>query len=230
MKDMGYSTRFKAGDRIRMNFDEQGNLVSAFAVRGASRQVDDVTQVMKGYQGAYMNRTETDNFQYKGEDGMSYVGHAVRLGNGVTTFDGAVVGADGREYQGAAKFVNGKPVYTVFSGGKEGEVVEKYLVPTGRTGKDGKPVLGPDGKPETTTQWGMSTYRYSSDGKNLAVLNSNTLSTAEVNKNGFATTIQSQGGAVLNEDAVKGQRVADNHTYKLDRKVDADVTIASAWF
>ena len=65
----------------------------------------------------------------------------------------------------------------------------------------------------------MSTYRYSSDGKNLAVLNSNTLSTAEVNKNGFAATIQSQGGVVLNEDAVKGQRVADNHTYKLDKKV-----------
>ena len=76
----------------------------------------------------------------------------------------------------------------------------------------------------------MSTYRYSSDGKNLAVLNSNTLSTAEVNKNGFAATIQSQGGAVLNEDAVKGQRVADNHTYKLDEKVDADVTIGSAFF
>jgi hypothetical protein len=230
MKDMGYSTHFKAGDRIRMNFDDQGNLVSAFAVRGASRQVDDVTQVMKGYQGAYMNRTETDNFQYKGEDGMSYVGHAVQLGNGVTTFDGAVVGADGREYQGAAKFVNGKPVYTVFSGGKEGEVVEKYLVPTGRTEKDGKPALGSDGKPETTTQWGVSTYRYSSDGKNLAVLNSNTLSTAEVNKNGFATTIQSQDGVVLNEDAVKGQRVADNHTYKLDKKVEADVSIGSSWF
>jgi hypothetical protein len=90
--------------------------------------------------------------------------------------------------------------------------------------------LGPDGKPESTTQWGVSTYRYSSDGKNLAVLNSNTLSTAEVNKNGFATTIQSQGGVVLNEDAVKGQRVADNHTYKLDKKVDADVTVGSAWF
>jgi hypothetical protein len=230
MKDMGYSTRFKAGDRIRMNFDDQGNIVSAFAVRGASRQVDDVTQVMKGYQGANMNRTETDNFRHKGEDGMGYVGHAVQLGNGVTTFDGAVVGTDGREYQGAAKFVNDKPVYTVFSGGKEGEVVEKYIVPTGRTGKDGKLALGPDGKPESTTQWGVSTYRYSSDGKNLAVLNSDTLSTAEVNKNGFATTIQSQGGAVLNEDAVKGQRVADNHTYKLDKKVDADVTVGSAWF
>jgi conjugal transfer mating pair stabilization protein TraG len=230
IKDMGYSTHFKAGDRIRMNFDDQGNLVSAFAVRGTSRQVDDITQVMKGYQGAYMNRTETDSFRYKGEDGMSYVGHAVQLGNGVTTFDGAVVGADGREYQGAAKFVNGEPVYTVFSGGKEGEVVEKYPVPTGRTGKDGKPVLGPDGKPETTTQWGVSTYRYSSDGKNLAILNSNTLSTAEVNKNGFATTVQSQGGVVLNEDAVKGQSVAENHTYKLDKKVDADVTVGSAWF
>jgi conjugal transfer mating pair stabilization protein TraG len=230
MKDMGYSTHFKAGDRIRMNFDDQGNLVSAFAVRGASRQVDDVTQVMKGYQGAYMNRTETDNFRYKGEDGMSYVGHAVQLGNGVTTFDGAVVGADGREYQGAAKFVNGKPVYTVFSGGKEGEVVEKYLVPTGRTGKDGKPALGSDGKPETTTQWGVSTYRYSSDGKNLAVLNSNTLSTAEVNKNGFATTIQSQGGRVLNEDAVKGQSVAENHSYKIDKRVEVEVSMGSAFF
>jgi hypothetical protein len=213
-----------------MNFDDQGNLMSAFAVRGASRQVDDITQVMKGYQGAYMNRTETDNFRYKAEDGMSYVGHAVQLGNGVTNFDGAVAGADGREYQGAAKFVNGKPVYTAFSGGKEGEVVEKYRVPTGRTGKDGKPILGPDGKPEATTQWGVSTYRYSSDGKNLAVLNSNTLSTAEVNKNGFATTIQSQGGVVVNEDAVKGQSVVDNHVYKLNKRVEADVTIGSSWF
>ena len=230
MKDMGYSTRFKTGDRIRMTFDEQGNLVSAFAVRGASRQVDDVTSVMNGYQGAYMNRTETDNFRYKGEDGMSYIGHAVHLGNGVTSFDGAVVGADGREYQGAAKFVNGKPVYTVFSGGKEGEVVEKYRVPTDGTGKDGKPILGPDGKPETTTQWGLSTYRYSSDGKNLAILNSNTLSTAEVNKNGFATTIQSQGGRVLNEDAVKGQSVAENHSYKIDKRVEAEVSMGSAFF
>jgi hypothetical protein len=229
-KDMGYSTRFKAGDRIRMNFDERGSLVSAFAVRGASRQVDDVTQVMKGYQCTYMNRTEMDNFQYKGEDGMSYVGHAVQLGNGVTTFDGAVVGADGREYQGAAKFVNGNPVYTVFSGGKEGEVVEKYRVPTDSTGKGGKPALGSDGKLETTTQWGVSTYRYSSDGKNLAILNSNTLSIAEVNKNGFAATIQSQGGVVLNEDAIKGQNVADKHSYKLDRKVEADVSIGSSWF
>jgi hypothetical protein len=90
--------------------------------------------------------------------------------------------------------------------------------------------LGPDGKPEATTQWGVSTYRYSSDGKNLAILNSNTLSTAEVNKNGFATTMQSQGGAVVNEDAVKGQSVADNHVYKLNKRVEADVTIGSSWF
>ena len=76
----------------------------------------------------------------------------------------------------------------------------------------------------------MSTYRYSSDGKNLAILNSNTLSTAEVNKNGFVATIESQGGAVLNENAVKGQSVTDNHTYKLYKKVDADVSIGSAWF
>ncbi len=231
MKDMGYkNVHFQKGDRINMNFDQNGSIISAHATRGASRQVDDVTNVMKGYQGAYLNRTETDNFHYKGEDGMSYVGQAVHLGNGVTTFNGAVIGADGAQYQGAAKFVNGKPVYTAFSGGKEGEAVEKYLVPTGRTGKGGKLIMGPDGKPETTTQWGVSTYRYSPDGKNLAVLNSNTLSTAEVNKNGFVATIESQGGAVLNENAVKGQSVTDNHTYKLDEKVDADVSIGSAWF
>ncbi len=229
MKDLGYNTRFQKGDRITVNFDPNGEIISAHATRGASRQVDDVTQVMKGYQGGYMNRTETDNFRYKGEDGMSYVGRAVQLGNGVTTFDGAIVGADGREYQGAAKFVNGKPVYTVFSGGKEGEVVEKYQVATDRMGKDGKPILGPDGKPETTTQWGVSTYRYSSDGKNLAILNSNTLSTAEVNKNGFAASIESQGGVVLNEDAVKGQRVQHNDSYNYNDKKDADVSVGSAF-
>ena len=37
MKDMGYATRFKAGDRIRIDFDGEGNVVSAFAVAG-SRQ------------------------------------------------------------------------------------------------------------------------------------------------------------------------------------------------
>ena len=230
MKDMGYkNVHFQKGDRISMNFDQSGSVISAHATRGASRQVDDVTNVMKGYQGAYLNRTETDNFHYKGEDGMSYVGQAVHLGNGVTTFNGAVIGADGTQYQGAAKFVNGKPVYTAFSGGKEGEAVEKYLVPTGRTGKGGKPILGPDGKPETTTQWGVSTYRYSSDGNNLAVLNSNTLSTAEVNRNGFAATIQSQGGVVLNETAVKGQNVTENDSYKLNLKKDADVSIGSSF-
>ena len=231
MKDMGYkNVHFQKGDRIGMDFDPNGNVISAHATRGASRQVEDVTSAMKGHQGQYVNRTETDNFRYKGEDGMSYVGHAVTLGSGVTTFDGAVIGADGTQYQGAAKFVDGKPVYTAFSGGKQGEVVEKIQVPTGRTGKDGKPVLGPDGKPETTAQWGASTYRYSSDGKNLAVFNTNTLSTEEVNKNGFAATIESQNGGVLNENAVKGQSVADNHSYTLDKRVQAEVSIGSSWF
>ena len=230
MKDMGYKNiHFQKGDRISMDFDPDGNVISAHATRGASRQTEDVTSAMKGYQGQYVNRTETDNFRYKGEDGMSYVGHAVTLGSGVTTFDGAVIGADGTQYQGAAKFVDGKPVYTAFSGGKQGEVVEKIQVPTGRTGKDGKPVLGPDGNPETTAQWGTSTYRYSSDGNNLAVFDTNTLSTAEVNKNGYAATIQSQDGAQINTNAVKGQSVKDNDTYSHDISKTANVSIGSAF-
>ena len=69
MKDMGYSTHFKAGDRIRMNFDEQGNLVSAFAVRGASRESSDITSEMKGYELDYLNvRRQTTGF--RGEHGF----------------------------------------------------------------------------------------------------------------------------------------------------------------
>lgn len=69
MKEMGYSTRFKAGDRIRMNFDDQGSLVSAFAVRGASRETSDVTSEMKGYESSYLNvKRETTGF--RGEHGF----------------------------------------------------------------------------------------------------------------------------------------------------------------
>lgn len=70
MKDMGYSTRFKAGDRIRMNFDERGSLVSAFAVRGASRESSDITSEIKGYESIYLNvRRETTGF--RGEHGFT---------------------------------------------------------------------------------------------------------------------------------------------------------------
>jgi hypothetical protein len=221
-KDLGYkNVKFQKGDRINMNFDQDGNIVSAHATRGASRQVDDITNVMKGYRAAYMNRTENDSFTYKDGDGMTYRGQTVQYGNGVVTFTGAIIGADGRQYQGAAKFVSGTPVYTTFSAGKEGEVVEKIQVPTG--------TKGPDGKPETTVQWGVSQYRYSSDGRHLAVFNTNTLSTAEVNENGFAATIQSQDGKQINKNAVKGQSVSENDSYKYNLKKDADVSLGSAF-
>ncbi len=69
MKEMGYSTRFKAGDRIRVNFDEQGNIESAFAVRGASREGSDITSEIKGYESNYLNvRRQTTGF--RGEHGF----------------------------------------------------------------------------------------------------------------------------------------------------------------
>ena len=69
MKDMGYSTRFKAGDRIRMNFDEQGNLVSAFAVRGASRESSDITSEIKGYESNYLD-VSRQTTGFRGEHGF----------------------------------------------------------------------------------------------------------------------------------------------------------------
>ena len=69
MKDMGYSTHFKAGDRIRMNFDEQGNLVSAFAVRGASRESSDITSEIKGYESNYLN-VSRQTTGFRGEHGF----------------------------------------------------------------------------------------------------------------------------------------------------------------
>ncbi len=69
MKDMGYSTHFKAGDRIRMNFDDQGNLVSAFAVRGASRESSDITSEIKGYESNYLN-VSRQTTGFRGEHGF----------------------------------------------------------------------------------------------------------------------------------------------------------------
>ena len=69
MKDMGYSTRFKAGDRIRVNFDEQGNIESAFAVRGASRESSDITSEIKGYESNYLN-VSRQTTGFRGEHGF----------------------------------------------------------------------------------------------------------------------------------------------------------------
>ena len=55
MKEMGYATRFKAGDRIRMDFDGQGNILSAFAMRGAGRDTRDITTEMNGFESSYLN-------------------------------------------------------------------------------------------------------------------------------------------------------------------------------
>lgn len=217
MSAMGYSTRFQTGDRVRMNFDENGNILSAYGTRGASRDSQDITRVVTGYRAEHgssvtnLSRTSMDNYTFTDKDGMTYQGQMVQYGNGTGQFSGTIIDRNGNKHAGGATFFENVPVSTTFRNGKTGEIVEKIKIPTSRTGEDGKQ--------EYMEQWSASRVIIGPRG-NIAIHDKRSLSYEDIEKNGYATrkTISSTTGITLHESNRQGQNTLKEQKFTIDNK------------
>lgn len=204
MKDMGYSTRFKGGDRIRVNFDEQGNVVSAFAVRGASRESSDITSEIRGYQSTYLNvRRQTTGF--RGEHGSRSLTYEETTYVGTRELNlpgGERVLAYGTfQYDGKGKLVAGD-----FKYGQQGAGVSIRSYNTGKLDDNGNPIID--------KQVTFSEHKLDSRGI-FSVESSNSVTVRQYNKNGYNTTdyVDPATNQVLYSKSDQGQAVTDHDTY-----------------
>ncbi|WP_028895574.1 conjugal transfer protein TraG N-terminal domain-containing protein [Syntrophorhabdus aromaticivorans] len=214
MRDMGYSTRFKAGDRIKLNFDDGGNVVSAFAVKGASREISDITSEMKGYQSNYLSvRRETTGF--RGEHGtrdITYGEHTYVGARQLSLPGGEKVVAYGTfQYDGKGKLVAGD-----FKYGQQGSGVSIRSYNAGKVDDAGNPIVD---KQVTFTE-----HKLDSRGI-FSVESSNSVTVRQYNKNGYSTTdyINPATNQVLFSKSDQGQTVTDHDTYLRDHRKSAEV-------
>jgi hypothetical protein len=226
MKDMGYSTRFGGGDRIRMNFDEQGNVVSAFAVRGASRESSDITSEIKGYESNYLN-VSRQTTGFRGEHGFmdTSFNYKRTVGTGLVEM--------GRD-------AGGKPIYgagfrEAYFDGKTGELAAETwtnkrtgqftgveYIDTGRKNPEtGKPIKAP--------QWVTGTMELDKGGS-YVVKDFRSLSNQEVIRGDgkFASEMKVDAGSGLRlyEVGRGGQDMASVNKLVLDEQSEARFTIA----
>jgi len=218
MKEMGYATRFRAGDRIRIDFDEQGNVVSAFAVRGAERDTKDITREMKGYESSYLNvRRETTGF--RGERGSRSLTYAQNTYVGTKELmlpGGEKVLAYGTfQYDG-----KGSLIAADFKYGQQGSGVSLRSYNTGKLDDSGKPIMD---KQVTFTE-----HKLDSKGM-FSVESSNSVTVRQYDKNGYSTTdyIDPATNQVLYSKSDQGQAVTDHDTYLRDHRKSAEVNSGS---
>jgi hypothetical protein len=214
MKGMGYSTQFKAGDQIRVNFDDQGNVVSAFATRGASRESSDITSEMRGYQSNYLNvRRQTTGF--RGEYGSRSVAYGENTYVGTKEFTlpgGQKVLAYGNfQYDEKGKLVAGD-----FKYGQQGSGVSIRSYDTGKLDDAGNPIVD---KQVTFTE-----HKLDSRGI-FSVESSNSVGVRQYNKNGYNTTdyVNPATNQVLYSKSDQGQAVTDHDAYLRDHRKSAEV-------
>jgi hypothetical protein len=214
MKDVGYSTRFKAGDRIRVNFDEQGNVVSAFATRGASKESSDITSEMKGYQSNYLNvRRQTTGFRGEYGTRSTTYGEHTYVGTRQLSLPGGekAVAYGTFQYDGKGKLVTGD-----FKYGQQGSGVSIRSYNTGKLDDAGKPIVD---KQVTFTEHKL-------DSKGIfSVESSNSVTVRQYNKNGYNTTdyVNPATNQVLFSRSDQGQAVIDHDTYLRDHRKSAEV-------
>jgi conjugal transfer mating pair stabilization protein TraG len=226
MKDMGYSTRFKAGDRIRMNFDEQGKVVSAFAVRGASRESSDITSEIKGYESNYLNvRRETTGF--RGEHGFmdTSFNYKSTIGTGMVEMgrDAAgkpIYGAGFREAYFDRK--TGELAAETWTNKRTGQFTGVEYVDTGRKDpQTGKSIKAP--------QWVTGTMELDKTGS-YVVKDFRSISNQEVvrgdGKFVSEMKVDAGSGMRLYEVGRGGQDMASVNKLVLDEQSEARFTIA----
>jgi hypothetical protein len=229
MKDMGYSTRFKAGDRIRANFDEQGNIESAFAVRGASRERSDITSEIKGYESNYLNvRRQTTGF--RGEHGFmdTSFNYKRTVGTGMVEMgrDAAgkpIYGAGFREAYFDRK--TGELAAETWTNKRTGQFTGVEYIDTGRKDPEtGKPIKAP--------QWVTGTMELDKSGS-YVVKDFRSVSNEEVVRGDgkFVSEMKVDAGSGLRlyEVGRGGQDMARVNKLVLDEQSEARFTIGGSF-
>jgi len=220
MHAMGYNTSFKAGDRIRMGFDQQGRIQSAYATRGASRDYKDITNEMQGYHSQYLNFRESTTGSRDAFFNLttSDTGHRGTHGSRVTTYDEntfvgvkqmRVDGKEGMYYVVEQKGRNGETIATTFRNGMDGSEVAIKTV---------------NGEPQAT----HTTYHLNKGG-NYGIKSENALSDRSVMLKGYAehAIINPGTNQPVYSDRKRGQDTADRDTYLRDHRKSAEVNSGS---
>ena len=229
MKDMGYSTRFKAGDRIRVNFDEQGNIESAFAVRGASRESSDITSEIKGYESNYLN-VSRQTTGFRGEHGFmdTSFNYKRTIGTGLVEMgkDAAgkpIYGAGFREAYFDRK--TGELAAETWTNKRTGQFTGVEYIPTGRKDPEtGKPIKAP--------QWVTGTMELDKGGS-YVVKDFRSISNQEVVRGDgkFVSEMKVDAGSGLRlyEVGRGGQDMARVNKLVLDEQSEARFTIGGGF-
>ena len=228
MNDMGYATRFQVGDRIRFNFDEHGNVLSAYGSKGAGRDVKDLTSEMKGYHSQYLNFAESTTghrSQYfdlsesttgvRGDHGSKIVTH------GENTYVGATMLAIGEKDKNGN--VQEIPVFGTFQYNDQGKLVAGDF----KYGQQGSGVslrtydsgLIQDGKPIMEQKITFTEHKLDKTGR-FNLDSSKSVKTREYTKHGYKTIdyINPADDQVVFSKSEKGQDVADLNRYVNDQR------------
>ena len=225
MKDMGYSTHFKTGDRIRANFDEQGNIESAFAVRGASRESSDITSEIKGYESNYLN-VSRQTTGFRGEHGFmdTSFNYKRTIGTGLVEMgkDAAgkpIYGAGFREAYFDRK--TGELAAETWTNKRTGQFTGVEYIDTGRKDPEtGKPIKAP--------QWVTGTMELDKGGS-YVVKDFRSMSNQEVVRGDgkFVSEMKVDAGSGLRlyEVGRGGQDMARVNKLVLDEQSEARFTI-----
>ncbi|MBP7526411.1 MAG: conjugal transfer protein TraG N-terminal domain-containing protein [Syntrophorhabdaceae bacterium] len=205
MGSMGYSTRFSVGDRVRMNFDEDGNILSAYGTRGASHDSQDITRELRGYHFQHLNLTESRT-GYRGEHGYADTTYNFKRTQGV---EWKPVGEDKNGNPVHGWVVNdayfnkdsGQLVSQTWTNQNTGHTTGVQWVDTGKTDANGNPITQP--------QFFSGTTEFDSKGRTV-LSNMSSISSSEFDKNGYHTVQKVSGstGQTLHETNRQGQDTA----------------------
>ncbi len=222
MGSMGYSTQFQTGDRIRMNFDQDGNVLSAHATRGASRDSQDITKELKGYHSQYLNLTESRT-GYRGEHGYADTTSNFKRTQGVE-WKPVGKGKDGKETYGWVvndAYFNkdtGELVSQSWTNKSTGHTTGIQWVATGKTDEQGNPIKAP--------RFFSGNTEYDNKGRTV-LSNVSSISSAEFAKSGYHTLQKIDGstGQSVLEVNRRGQDTTDVNKLVIDNQSEFRGTV-----